>query len=202
MARGQSRRKSGSAHPLWRSAPGRTSVRKEGFMSEGLLGLIGIEPLRGLDPAVREIAQTRQLAQRSIYYAQRVPGLLDMQIERLTYQLVLMPESRRLLGDMNRFAAAADRAGRLADVLPALVTQERPATIEQIARELNSQQAQTRALARDLQAMLDAGTRTSDSVNATVGSIDTLVARFQPKRAGPATGAKKSALAEFAQVLS
>lgn len=175
---------------------------KKSFMSKGLLGLIGIEPLRGLDPAVREIAQTRQLAQRSIYYAQRVPGLLDMQVERLTYQLVLMPESRRLLGDMTRFADAADRAGRLADVMPTLLSHEREAAIEQIARELTAQQSKTRALARDLRAMLDAGTRTAESLNATVGSIDTLVARFQPKGGPPAAGAKKSALTDFAHVLN
>ncbi|HEU4624544.1 MAG TPA: hypothetical protein VFS52_07275 [Steroidobacteraceae bacterium] len=177
---------------------------KKGFMSKGLLGLIGIEPLRGLDPAVQEIAQTRQLAQRSMYYAQRVPGLLDMQVERLTYQLVLMPESQRVLGDVNRFADAADRAGRLAEVLPTLVSQEREEAIKQIALELNAQQAKTRALARELQAMLDAGTRTSDSINQTVGSIDGLVARFKPKTAtAPATGAKKSsALVEYAQAVS
>ena len=36
-----------------------------------------------LDPAVREITQSRELAERAIYYMQRTPDLLDMQIERL-----------------------------------------------------------------------------------------------------------------------
>jgi hypothetical protein len=176
---------------------------KKGFMSKGLLGLIGIEPLRGLDPAVREIAQTRQLAQRSIYYAQRVPGLLDMQVERLTYQLVLMPESRRLLGDMSRFADAADRAGRLAEVLPTLVSQERAAAITQIAQELNAQQGKTRALAGDLREMLDAGTRTSESLRQTVSSIDAVIARFKPKEgAAVPTAAKQSPVADYVQVLN
>ena len=37
----------------------------------GLFALLGIDPLSNLDPAVREIAQSRELAERTIYYAQR-----------------------------------------------------------------------------------------------------------------------------------
>ena len=33
-----------------------------------LFSVLGVDPLTNLDPAVREIAQTRQLAERSIYY--------------------------------------------------------------------------------------------------------------------------------------
>jgi len=155
----------------------------KGFMSKGLLGLIGVEPLRGLDPAVREIAQTRQLAQRSIYYIQRTPALLDMQVERLAYQLAVMPESRLLLENADRVANAAHQAGQLAEDLPAVIAQERHATITQISTHLNAQQDKTRALARDLRELLDAGTLTSDSLNTTIKSIDTLVARF--KSPGP-----------------
>jgi hypothetical protein len=34
--------------------------------------MLGIDPLSGLDPAIREIEQTRALAERTIYYMQRV----------------------------------------------------------------------------------------------------------------------------------
>ena len=178
----------------------------EGFMSKGLLGLIGIEPLRGLDPAVREIAQTRQLAQRSVYYIERAPGLLDMQIERLVYQLAVAPESRRLLENADGLADAAQQAGRLAAVLPAVVAQEREAAITQIGDQLNAQQGKMRALSRDLRKMLDAGTSTSDSINTTVQSLDALMARFKPSKATPpvpGTGAetKPSGVANFTQVL-
>ena len=49
--------------------------------------MLGLDPLTQLDPAVREITQTRELAERTIYYMQRAPSLLDMQLERITYQL-------------------------------------------------------------------------------------------------------------------
>jgi hypothetical protein len=164
---------------------------KEGFMSRGLLGLIGIEPLGGLDPAVREIAQTRQLAQRSIYYIQRAPALLDMQVERLAYQLIVMPESRQLLDDVDHVAYAAERVGRLAEALPAVFSQEREATIAQIGTQLSAQQEKTRALARELRELLDAGTLASGSVNTTIMSLDALVARF--KSSGPASAAPGTA---------
>src|SRR5262245_51589247 len=45
--------------------------------NSGLFGFIGLDPLSNLDPAVRELEQTRQLAERTIYYLQRSPTLLD-----------------------------------------------------------------------------------------------------------------------------
>lgn len=153
---------------------------QKGFMSRGLLGFISIDSTWGLDPAVREIAQTRQVVQRSIYYAQRAPQLLDMQVERLTYQLAAMPETRSLLLNVDRTADAAQRAGRLADVLPAVVAQEREAAIDQMMGQLGLQQAKLRALVQDLHGMLDAGTVTSSSLNTTIQSLDSLVARFKP----------------------
>jgi hypothetical protein len=72
-----------------------------------LLSFVGIDPLSNLDPAVQEIAQTRQLAERAIYYMQRAPDLLDMQVERLTYQFAAMPETRELLASADRSRSSA-----------------------------------------------------------------------------------------------
>jgi hypothetical protein len=46
--------------------------------------------------------------------------------------------------------------------------------------QLNLQQAKTRALVRELHALLDAGTLTSNSLNTTIESLDSRVARFKP----------------------
>ena len=58
-----------------------------------LFAVIGLDPLSTLDPAVREIAQTRHLAERAIFYLQRAPRLIDMQVERMTYGIAAMPET-------------------------------------------------------------------------------------------------------------
>ena len=77
-----------------------------------MFALIGLDPLSNLDPAVRELEQTRLLAERTIYYLQRAPSLLDMQIERLTYQLAVMPEAKQTLAGVERVSVAAEVARR------------------------------------------------------------------------------------------
>lgn len=159
-------------------------------LDTSLLSLVGLDPLASLDPAIQQIAQTRQLAERAIYYAQRSPSLLEMQVEHLTYQLAVMPETGRILADVGRTSQAAEQAGNLASALPTVLARERKATIEQFMTALSEQQRQTRTLVVELRQALEAGTATSDSLNATIHSLDALVARFKgtqssPKQASP-----------------
>jgi len=164
-----------------------------------VFALLGLDPLSNLDPAVQEIAQTRQLAERTIYYMQRAPNLLDMQIERLTYQLAVMPETKQLLADTDAFGAAATSASTLANQMPQLVARERQAAIAQVMDSLNSQQAQTRQLLTELRGALEAGTQTSDSINGTIRSIDAMMARFdKPKPAASTPPGKAFDIAEYA----
>jgi hypothetical protein len=148
-------------------------------LDTSLLSLVGLDPLASLDPAIHQIAQTRQFAERAIYYAQRSPYLLDMQVERLTYQLAVMPETGQILAGVERTSRAAEQAGNLASALPTVLAREREAAIQQFVTALSEQQRQTRTLVVELRQALEAGTATSDSVNATIHSLDALVARFK-----------------------
>lgn len=155
------------------------SIGQSGATGSGsLFALLGLDPLSNLDPAVREITQTRQLAERTIYYMQHVPNLLDMQIERLTYQLAVTPETKQLLLDADRISLAAESTGRLADGLPHIIASEREAAIDQFMAALNTQQAQVSRLVVDLRGALEAAATTSDSLNTTIRSLDAFVARF------------------------
>jgi hypothetical protein len=154
-------------------------------LDTSLLSLVGLDPLASLDPAVHQIAQTREFAERAIYYAQRSPYLLEMQVEHLTYQLAVMPETGQILADAGRSSRAAEQAGNLASALPAVLAREREATIEQFVTALSEQQRQTRTLVVELRQALEAGTATSDSVNATIHSLDTLVALFKGPQPSP-----------------
>src|SRR5262245_62010075 len=82
--------------------------------SGNLFSMLGLDPFTSLDPAVREIAQTRELAERAIYYMQRTPGLLDMQVEKLTYALAVMPETKSLIASADRASLVGSAADRLA----------------------------------------------------------------------------------------
>jgi hypothetical protein len=147
--------------------------------SGGLFSLLGLDPFSSLDPAVREISQSRELAERTIYYAQRLPNLLDMQIERLTLEFATMPEVTRLLANVDQVAGAAVTSARVVGELPSLLPREREAAIRQIMDAVTVETAHTRELVSQLRAALEAGTVTSNSLDATIRSFDQLVARLQ-----------------------
>jgi hypothetical protein len=145
----------------------------------GLFNMLGLDPFSSLDPAVREISQTRELAERTIYYAQRVPTLLDMQVERLSFEFATMPETKRMLNDADLIASAAHTTGNLVGDLPKLLTKEREAAIRQFMDAVSIETARTRQLVIELRSALEAGTVTSDSLNTTIRSFDQLVAGFR-----------------------
>lgn len=172
----------------------------ESQSSGNLFSLIGIDPLSNLDPAVQEIAQTRNLAERTIYYLQRSPRLLDMQVERLTYQIASMPETRDALLDVDRVSLAAEAVGNVAGQLPALVAREREAVISQFMREMAARQQQMLALVSQLRGALEAGTATFDSLQGTLRGIDSLFGRLDKneKSTAPAIPAKPFDIADYA----
>jgi hypothetical protein len=146
--------------------------------STSIFSFLGIDPLSNLDPAVREIAQTRQLAERAVYYGQRAPKLISMEAQRLAFELAVTPESAVLLKNVDRIGGAAQSAGTLAADLPRLFAEERSATIEQLTGILDERQDQLQALVVELRSTLEAGGTTSDSVRETIAALDVLLARF------------------------
>ncbi|MGO9934262.1 MAG: hypothetical protein ACLPV8_20940 [Steroidobacteraceae bacterium] len=151
----------------------------------GLFTMLGLDPFSGLDPAVREITQSRELAERTIYYAQRVPNLLDMQVERLSFEFATMPETKQLLADADSVSGAASIAGRVIGEFPGVLAGEREAAIRQFMDSLKVETANIRQLTIDVRAALEAGTATSNSLNATIRSFDQMMAGFEkPAPAG------------------
>jgi hypothetical protein len=155
--------------------------------SSGLFGLIGIDPFAGLDPAVQEIAQTRLLAERTIYYAQRAPNLLDMQVERLGYQFAVMPDTKALMSDVGQVSGLAGASTGLVNDLPNLIDQQRDALFKQILQTLNQSNASLSSLAENVRATLQAGTDTANALHATLQSVQQLVGQFTSQPQTPPT---------------
>ena len=147
-------------------------------VSPGLLGIIGLDPLSGIDPAVREFEQTRILAERALYYAQRLPVLLDLQLKLTIVRLNASPEAQQVLTTVREVGELSDAVEQLATQVPDLVAREREAAISQLMTEFDVQNEQVRALAVDLRATLEAGTVTAESLDGLIRSTDALVARF------------------------
>jgi hypothetical protein len=149
--------------------------------TDSLFSLLRLDPFNSLDPAVREITETRQLAERTIFYLQRAPGLLDMQIERMTYAFAVMPESKALLADIERISLLGSAADRLVNTLPQTLSAERQALVAQLMSELESRRGAIAEISGDLRATLVAGTDTANALHATLESLDRITARFAAK---------------------
>ncbi len=168
-------------------APSPGEMQKPG----SLFGLLYLNPLAGLDPTTQAIQQTRMLAQRMMYYAQRAPMLLSWQVQLTTYQLAAQPEARQLLSDVDDVGQSTKVFAKTAAELPQLVNDQREAAINQlfagIAAErtnilatLNAQEAQLRTLLPEVQKTLTAGGNMANSLNAAIQSLDSFVHYVSP----------------------
>ena len=186
-------------HPDSQIAP---FVRFQEFLSEvqtggsktrvsapsSLIGIVGLDPMAGLDPAVRQVEQSRLLAERALYYAQRLPILFDLQLDRSVNRLAAGPESLKLQRQAASLTLSAERFAAVAEGLPGTLSAEREALIAQLNATLNSQAATLRPLLVDMRGTLEAGSAAAASIDEATRSIDALVARFSKKPGEPDNG--------------
>lgn len=163
-------------------------VKRTSFF--GLAELLDVDPLQGLEPAAREVAQLRELGERGLYFSERLPGILSMQIELLTLRLAQQPTPASVVEDLARVSKAVENVGLAAGDLGTVVRTEREAAIRQIADELTQQRAgivadieaaraPLVALISESRGALDAGTQLATSLDATLKTFDGLVDRFR-----------------------
>ncbi len=156
-----------------------------------IFNLLFIDPMAGLDPTARAIQETRQSAERMMYYAQRVPVLLAWQAEVLTYQLAEQPAARQLLADADRFSRSAEAFGQVADKLPALVDQQREAAIKQLLEglavertnlvaSLATEEEKMRRLLAETRGTLEAGSEMATSLDGAIQSLHAFVRYVSP----------------------
>ncbi|MBS1214386.1 MAG: hypothetical protein H6R26_3003, partial [Proteobacteria bacterium] len=112
------------------------SGRKEsGSVATSVFTLLDIDPLAGLDPATRELAQTRLLAERAMFIGQRMPQIIQWHAELLAIRTAELPQVEQAISSTTQFAAAGDRVGRLAEELPGLLSSERKEIFRALAQE-------------------------------------------------------------------
>jgi hypothetical protein len=134
---------------------------------DSVFNLLDVDPLSGLDPAVRELAQTRLFAERALFVTQQMPMLLRWQTELLTLNAVEMPTVQQLVTNTTQIAASVDRFARVAEQLPGQVSAER----EEILKALQSQET-------NVSSLMTSGTQMSDSLNTTLTTFTTLMKLF------------------------
>ena len=157
---------------------------KEKNRPGSVFGLLKLDPLAGMDPAVRELATTRLLAERALYLAQKMPQLLRWQLELLNANALASPTVQQLVTNTTQLTAAVERVTRVAELLPAQVSGERA----EILSALQSQEKGLAGLATEVRQTLGTGTELSASLNTTLTSLDALLKRLgvgEPKPPGP-----------------
>ena len=146
--------------------------------------LLKVDPLSGLDPAVREIAQTRLFAERALFVTQKMPMLLRWQTELLSVNAVEMPAVQQLVTNSTQIAASVERFARVAEQLPGQVSTER----EEILKALQAQENKLTPLVNEVRQTLTAGSQMSTSLNTTLTTFDAVMKRFgvgETNNAGP-----------------
>ena len=136
-----------------------------------LLGVLMIDPLAGLDPAARELAQGRLFAERALYVGQRMPTLLRLHAELISAKLVGLPEIGQVITNSTDLTASIERVSRVAEMLPDRLSEER----REILEALQEQEGELAKLATEFGKTLDSGSEMSDSLNTTLLTVDRIL---------------------------
>lgn len=184
-----------------------TDVERERTRAGSIFSLFNVDPLANLQPAVRQIEQTRYLAERSMYYFQRLPLLLQWRSELIFLNMTGTPDVQKVLSMSERWTSVAEQ-------LPGLVSHEREAAINQffagvanertnIINNLVTEQARATTLLTNLQSTLVAGRETAQAGTELVKSSDELFQRYQKSQERPrATNTRPFDIREYSEFMT
>lgn len=165
-----------------------------------LFSLFYLDPLSNLEPTAREIEQTRRIAERAFFVAERMPMVMAWQVEQVVYDGAATHEAQQLLEDAQTLATASDRFSLAVDRWPqdlsrqgdeiiqrlsSALAAERQAAIEQITKaledqrgklleELHASEGVLRNLLAESKQTLDSGREAADALTKAMQAIDAL----------------------------
>jgi hypothetical protein len=152
-------------------------------VTSSVFNLLSIDPLAGLDPATRELANTRLLGERGMFLARHMPTLIRWESELLTMQTAEMPQMEKLLANTAQLSESADRFSRTTEQLPELISSER----QQIIQALDEQRPGLISLAAQTDKALSAGKLMSDASTATLKSFQDVLRQIDASPSNPDT---------------
>jgi hypothetical protein len=109
-------------------------------LAHSVLGLVQLDPFSGLDPAVRQVEESRILGERMFFYLQNMATVLSWQVDQLYYEMLAEPQVVQLFKDTSGFTTNtthfAEATSRFADASMDLAK-----TVEKFRADLPEQQA-------------------------------------------------------------
>lgn len=163
----------------------------QGFPS--VFNLLNIDPLSGLDPATRELAQTRLFAERALFLAQKMPNLVRQQSDLFALQTAGIPEVRQLVANSTRLAEAADRFSQVAEQLPGVIGDER----EKILAALRAERRGLTALAAETRQAFAQGAHMAVATDGTLKTFGAVVAQLKAESGPPDPQAEPFRIADY-----
>jgi hypothetical protein len=123
---------------------------KDGSFS--ILGLVGLNPTSGLEPAAREIYGLRMFAERTFFLMKRMPPILLWRVE--------------------------DLMSRQSEEITTMIAEKVSSERESIMRDLEDQESRIQGLLKDVRATLTAADVLAQSLNVTTQTVDMFVSQF------------------------
>jgi hypothetical protein len=155
--------------------------RTEQGITTSVFNLLVIDPLAGLDPATRELANTRLFAERGLFLSRYLPTLIRWESELLLIQAADMPQLEKLLINTAQLTESANRFSQAAEQLPRLISAER----HKIIQALSAQQPGLTQLAAQTEKALDAGKGLSDASTVTLKSFQNILRQLEARPPTP-----------------
>lgn len=172
--------------------------------SGSLLTIFQIDPLAGLSPAAQELAQARLLAERSFFWAKRLPLIINWQMTDVILNTLQEPNSQQIIKASTELSVSSIRLAEVAEELSQRLPEERIAMFDQfgdmmaeereaaihqvfegiadereaIVQTFEREDVQMRGLLNDLRDTIDSTAAMSASLNTTIESTERLRASF------------------------
>ena len=154
---------------------------KEAWMPSSVFALLDLDPLAGLDPATRELTETRLFAERALFMAQRMPQLIESQTELLALRTMESARVGELIAGTGQIAAAGSRVSEMVEKLPGVLSSER----EKLISGIRSEKSGLADLSRDFGQTLAEGSRMASATEGALKSYDTLLAHIENRPVNP-----------------
>jgi hypothetical protein len=169
---------------------------KPGMFDEGLLGMIGLDPLSGLEPMARQVELSRMLGLRALYFAQRAPRLVGDELDVRMMTASQTPDWRQVLGNLNEVTQSLARFAATTEKLPEIVRAEREGAVKQVSDELSAQragivhdltvaEAPVNGILHQSETVLESTARASASLTGTITALDTMLTRLTEEKPKP-----------------
>lgn len=139
-----------------------------GSHENSLFSLLNLDPLAELDPAARELTQTRLFGERTLFLGKHMPQLLEWQAELLSLRTFQNPAITALIDDSNHFVQATNNVALSLEKFPKTIAAEREAIFQQLRKETT-----------ELTSFSGELTRTFEEGQRMAGSVSDLIERYK-----------------------